>query len=159
MRLDIVNGNIVTGDGETYLEDSSLIVQDGLIIDILRIRHIPYNFYTERFIDAKDGLIIPGLINIHAHCVSFGPILTYAHHPIPEERVILVESLNDPVRYQDIFSGPLIGFNLASPDFGSGWNIDNIKNMLAKRESMGFDTKIPFVSSGPNWGHKLFGDM
>jgi len=31
MRLDIVNGNVVTGDGESFLENTSVIVEDGRI--------------------------------------------------------------------------------------------------------------------------------
>jgi imidazolonepropionase-like amidohydrolase len=88
MRIDIVNGSVVPGDGESFLEDTSVITQDGLITDLPRMRHIPYNFYSHRVIDAQGGIIMPGLINIHTHCISFGPILTYAHRPIPEQRVL-----------------------------------------------------------------------
>jgi imidazolonepropionase-like amidohydrolase len=39
-------------------------------------------------IDAEGGLIIPGLINIQVHGVTFGPLFPEGWKPIPEERVI-----------------------------------------------------------------------
>ena len=83
MRIDIVNGDVVTGDGKSYLEDTSVTTQDGLITDLPKIRHVPYNIYTDRVIDAKGGLILPGLINIHAHAVCFGPLLSRASEGCP----------------------------------------------------------------------------
>ncbi len=89
MRIDIVNGHVVTGDGESYLEDTSVITEDGLITDLPRIRHIPYRMYSDRVLDAQGGLIMPGLINIHAHAVCFGPLCPgLPRDGVPEERIL-----------------------------------------------------------------------
>ena len=88
MRLDIVNGNVVTGDGESYLEDTSVIIEDGIITATAKVRHIPYNFYSRRVINAEGGTIMPGLIDLHTHGVSFGPLLPWGWAPLPEERIL-----------------------------------------------------------------------
>jgi imidazolonepropionase-like amidohydrolase len=88
VRIDIVNGSIVTGDGESFLENTSLIIKDGFIDDLPSVRYIPYNAYADRVIDAKGGLIIPGVINIHAHGISFGPFFPYAWKRLSKERVL-----------------------------------------------------------------------
>ncbi len=88
MRIDIVNVNIVTGDGKTFLEKASVIVQDGFVSEIQQVQYIPYNAYADRVIDAKGGLIIPGLINIHSHGVSLGPFLPSAWKEISKERIL-----------------------------------------------------------------------
>jgi imidazolonepropionase-like amidohydrolase len=88
MRTDIVNGSIVTGDGESLLENTSLIIRDGLIEDLPPVRYIPYNAYADRVIDAGGGLIIPGVINLHSHGISFGPFFPYAWKRLSEEKVL-----------------------------------------------------------------------
>ena len=88
MRIDIVNCDVVTGDGESYLEDTSVIVEDGIIADLPKIRHVPYNFYSNRVIDARGDLVLPGLINIHAHAICFGPLQIWGWPQLPEERIL-----------------------------------------------------------------------
>ena len=89
MRIDVVNGHVVTGDGESYLEDTSVITQDGLITDLPKIRHVPYRMYSHRVLDAQGGLIMPGLINIHAHAVCFGPLCPgLPRDGVPEQRIL-----------------------------------------------------------------------
>ena len=89
MRLDVVNGHVVTGDGRSYLEDTSVATEDGLITDLHRIRHLPYRVYSHRVLDAQGGLILPGLINIHTHVVSYGPLCPgLPRDGAPEERIL-----------------------------------------------------------------------
>ncbi len=89
MRLDVVNGHVVTGDGRSYLEDTSVATEDGLITALHRIRHLPYRVYSQRVLDAEGGLILPGLINIHTHVVSFGPLCPgLPRDGAPEERIL-----------------------------------------------------------------------
>ncbi|MEE9399554.1 MAG: hypothetical protein V3V23_04730, partial [Dehalococcoidales bacterium] len=88
MRLDIVNGNVVTGDGESFLENTSVITEGGFIADIPRVRHVPYNAYADRYIDAKGGLIIPGVINIHAHAIAFGTYQPWGLKGLSTERLL-----------------------------------------------------------------------
>ena len=88
MRLDIVNGTVVTGDGEAVLEKTSVMIQDGFIADLPPVPYIPYNAYADRVINADGGLIIPGVINIHAHGVSFGPFFPYAWRRLSTRTVL-----------------------------------------------------------------------
>jgi imidazolonepropionase-like amidohydrolase len=96
VRLDIVNGDIVTGDGATYLDGSSIVIEDGLITDVPPHRYIAYNFYSHRVINAQGGIVMPGFINTHTHAVSFGPTLVWGWTPIPRERVLA--NLDDHLR-------------------------------------------------------------
>ena len=87
MRLDIINaGGIVTGDGKTILENTSVIIENGIITDMPKVGYIAYNYDADRFIDAKGGLVIPGVINIHAHGCALGPFVPYAWKSPPRER-------------------------------------------------------------------------
>jgi len=87
MRLDIVNASgIVTGDGKTVLENTSVIIENGFITDMPKVSYIAYNYDADRFIDAKGGLVIPGVINIHAHGCALGPFIPYAWKMPPMER-------------------------------------------------------------------------
>ncbi len=88
MRLDILNGNVITGDGNEMLENRSVVIEDGFITDLPKVNYIPYNTYADGFIDAKGDYVIPGLINIHTHGTSFGPFMPYVWKRIPYERFI-----------------------------------------------------------------------
>jgi hypothetical protein len=88
MRIDIVNGNVVTGDGKSFLEKTSVIIQEGFISSIPPVQYVLYNAAADRVINAKGGLIIPGLINIHSHGVSFGPFFPYAWKEMSKERIL-----------------------------------------------------------------------
>jgi imidazolonepropionase-like amidohydrolase len=88
MRIDIVNGGVVTGDGTSFLEKTSVIIEDGFISSVPQVQYIAYNAAADRIINAKGGLIIPGLINIHTHGVSFGPFLPYAWKAMSKERIL-----------------------------------------------------------------------
>lgn len=72
MRTLIFNANIITGDGKTILEDHSLIVGGELIEGIIGV---PYPRYVkpDLAINARNGFVIPGIINHHAHNVTLGP--------------------------------------------------------------------------------------
>jgi len=92
MRTLIFNASIITGDGKTILEDHSLILEDGLISEILGT---PYPYYdrSDKTIDARGGFMIPGIINHHTHGITTGPLFDgAAQAPLPLSRV--VEHLN-----------------------------------------------------------------
>ena len=88
MRIDIVNADVVTGDGSSYLDHSSVVIEDGLITDVPRVPYIAYNFYAHRVINAQGGIVMPGLINTHAHAITFGPTMVWGWQQIPRERIL-----------------------------------------------------------------------
>jgi imidazolonepropionase-like amidohydrolase len=88
MRTDIVNCSIVTGDGESILDNTSMIVEDCFIAELPRISYIPYNAYADRVINARGSLVIPGVINNHAHGVAFGSFQPWALPGLSKERLL-----------------------------------------------------------------------
>ena len=96
MRVDIVNGNVITGDGESVLENTSVIIEDSMITELPKVKYIPYNAYADKVINAKGGLIIPGVINIHAHGVAFGSFQPWALPGLSQERILF--NLNNHLR-------------------------------------------------------------
>ena len=88
MRLDIVNGSIVTGDGVSLLENTAIIIEEGLITDLPKVSYVPYNAYADKYINANGGLIIPGIINIHSHGIAFGPFFPYGWRRPSPERIL-----------------------------------------------------------------------
>lgn len=85
MRLAIINTNVIAGDGHTLIEDCSVIVEKGIIIDIIGEQY-PYYEPADEIIDARSNLTIPGLINHHVHGLSIGPIQAIAQPPLSEKR-------------------------------------------------------------------------
>jgi imidazolonepropionase-like amidohydrolase len=88
MRVIITNGSVVSGDGMSFLEKTSVIIENGAILALQPVRDTATYATNARIIDAKGGLIIPGLISIHTHGVSFGPFFPYAWKEIPKERIL-----------------------------------------------------------------------
>ncbi|MFC1912023.1 hypothetical protein ACFLXG_02555 [Chloroflexota bacterium] len=87
MRILIFNANIITGDGETILENHSLAIEGELIDGIINVPYPNYDI-ADRVLDAKGDFIIPGIINHHAHSVATGPTSAgEAELPLPKSRV------------------------------------------------------------------------
>src|SRR5690349_6223729 len=83
------NGVVVTGDGGSVVEPASLVVEDGLIRDVVHGAAAAGAFESaERVIDAAGMAIIPGVINNHAHGVAFGPFQPNAQAPLSREHVL-----------------------------------------------------------------------
>lgn len=88
MRTLIVNANIVTGDGNTILDNRSIVIE-GELIESIRTNPCPLADSASRIIDASGGLVIPGLIDSHDHGVTTGPYVFDCALPgLPKERVI-----------------------------------------------------------------------
>lgn len=58
------------GEGVGYLEDNSVAIDRGKIIEIGNIDKINKEYTANKKIDAKDKLVIPGLIDAHMHTSS-----------------------------------------------------------------------------------------
>ncbi len=96
MKIIIVNGTVIPGDGETILKDHSLVVEDGMIADVINHRFLAYDPAGE-IIDAKGGLIIPGIINHHSHGGAVAPFNVFGEKSLPIQRV--VHNLNRHMLY------------------------------------------------------------
>ncbi len=70
MKTRIVGGWIIGFDGTKHvlLEDSEVVFRDREITFVGK----SYRERVDRTIDATDKLVLPGLINIHTHCLSAG---------------------------------------------------------------------------------------
>lgn len=65
------NGRVITRDAQRPLiEDGCVAVCDGLIAEIGATAELRENYAGAQFIDARGGLIMPGLINAHTHLYS-----------------------------------------------------------------------------------------
>jgi hypothetical protein len=87
MRMIIANGTVVTGDGKTILNDHSVVIEDGMIVDLMHQPFPPYDPAGE-IIDAKGGLVIPGVINHHSHGGTVGPFNVFGENSLPTQRVL-----------------------------------------------------------------------
>lgn len=84
--LSIVNGTVVTGDGSTVLENSSIKIRDESITDVQEIQFIPYDS-ANKTIDAEGDFVIPGIINHHVHHIIFGTGFLYGIRLYRRERI------------------------------------------------------------------------
>ena len=71
----LLNGQIVTGDGKTFIETGTVIITDGNIKEVISGYQEKKMFSeTEYIIDASDLLMMPGVINHHTHGIVQGPL-------------------------------------------------------------------------------------
>jgi putative selenium metabolism protein SsnA len=65
------NGRLITRDSNNpFMENGCLCIKDNLIYDMGNTEDIRKRYPNEEFIDANNGLIMPGLINPHHHIYS-----------------------------------------------------------------------------------------
>lgn len=88
-RIIVRNGTLVPGDGRSVIASGALVVEDGRIREILQGEAARGSFEgADRVIDATDRVVMPGVINNHAHGIAFGPIFPSGHEPLPREQVL-----------------------------------------------------------------------
>src|ERR1022692_2045725 len=69
--LLVGNGRLITRDPAfPLLDNGCVVIHEGTIIEIGSTSSILASYPEERFIDARGGLIMPGLINAHTHLYS-----------------------------------------------------------------------------------------
>lgn len=67
----IGNGKVLTRDADnTFLEDGSVCVEGNVIVDIGSTKEMQEKYKDAEFVDAKKGVIMPGMINTHHHIYS-----------------------------------------------------------------------------------------
>jgi len=69
--LLIGNGRLITRDeNELYIENGCVVIQDHLIIEVGSTPNMQEKYSNASFIDARNRVIMPGLINTHMHLYS-----------------------------------------------------------------------------------------
>ena len=87
MRTLIFNANIITGDGKTFLENKSLVLNGEVIDGIMAVTHPTYAA-ADLAIDAEGGFVIPGIIDNHVHGITMAPFNDGNASPaLPKSRV------------------------------------------------------------------------
>jgi len=86
MRTLIRNATVVDGTGGPVRERASVIVEDHLIAGVVD-RPAPYYDRADRIIDARDGYVLPGVLNHHVHGLTRGPLMISGEPPLTDERV------------------------------------------------------------------------
>lgn len=67
----IGNGRVITRDSDNlFIENGCVCVNENLIYDLGNTEEMKEKYSQSEFIDAKKGLIMPGLINTHHHIYS-----------------------------------------------------------------------------------------
>ncbi len=86
MRTLIVNAVVIDGTGAKARPDSTVVIQDHIIEEVVP-RPAVYYDRADILIDAHGGFVIPGLINHHAHGLTRGPFLILGEPPLSDARV------------------------------------------------------------------------
>ncbi|WP_425058904.1 Putative aminohydrolase SsnA [Sporomusa carbonis] len=69
--LLIGNGRLITRDSrQPYFEDGCVVIEDNLVAEVGTTAAMRRKFPGGRFIDARNKVIMPGLINTHMHLYS-----------------------------------------------------------------------------------------
>ncbi len=68
----LANGRLITRDpdGIGYLADGGVVTDGGKIVEVGATADLKAKYPTAEFVDAKGGVIMPGLINAHTHIYS-----------------------------------------------------------------------------------------
>ena len=86
MRTLIINAVVVDGTGAPARPDSTVVVEDHLISEIVPNR-APYYDRAGMIIDARDGFVLPGVVNHHAHGLTRGPLMIVGEPALEDARV------------------------------------------------------------------------
>jgi 5-methylthioadenosine/S-adenosylhomocysteine deaminase len=73
-RILIKNASVITVDNQNrIIKDGAIFIENDLIADIGKTDHLSpkYSSKSDKVIDAKQNIVIPGLINTHTHTVFY----------------------------------------------------------------------------------------
>jgi cytosine/adenosine deaminase-related metal-dependent hydrolase len=106
--LFLTNATIVTGDGQTVIDNGTVVVEDGRIVDV-REGTISGEAGHEHH-DLGGRLLVPGAINSHSHGGVPSPLYASAAPPLPLEKCL--ENLDKHLRGGTTTTLSVDGFNL-----------------------------------------------
>ncbi|MCG2622547.1 amidohydrolase family protein [Arthrobacter sp. I2-34] len=84
MSTLIQGGTVVPGTGDTVIANGVVVLRHGRVADVLT-RWDPVQEFAGETIDAAGCVVMPGLINCHAHGVSPGPLFPSAAARLAEQ--------------------------------------------------------------------------
>lgn len=76
--IALVGGTLIDGNGGSPVEDSSVIISKGRIIDVGKVAEIPVPAEA-LVVDARGKYVMPGLIDVHVHYFDWMGELFLAH--------------------------------------------------------------------------------
>ena len=79
----VTGGTIVTGDGSSFIPDGQVLIRGNRIADVGR----GFAAQDNEVIDASGQIVMPGLINTHAHGCVQGPFVPVASPALSEAEV------------------------------------------------------------------------
>jgi len=80
--LLIKEAGLVTGDGMTFLDKANIVIRGDKIVYVDQEK--PSGVTFTNILEGKDKLVLPGIINIHAHGIIPGaPLFSNASDPLP----------------------------------------------------------------------------
>ena len=69
--LLVGNGKVITRDEALpYLEDGAVLLDGEAVREVGPLAELKAKYPGTEFVDAKGGVIMPGLINVHTHIYS-----------------------------------------------------------------------------------------
>ncbi len=81
------DAKVVTGDSTTIYERATVIIENGVIAEVTERFSEPAE-HDAKVIDGSGKVLVPGMINHHAHGVVNGPIFASAAEPLGMPKVI-----------------------------------------------------------------------
>lgn len=85
MSTLIRGGTVVPGSGDAVINAGAVVVRDGHIAEVLH-HWDPEQGFAGEIIDASGCVIMPGLINLHTHGVTPGPLFPSGASALPTEQ-------------------------------------------------------------------------
>ena len=69
--LLVGNGRLITrSEALPYLEDGAVVLDGGMVVEAGPLAQMRAKYPQAEFVDARGGVIMPGLINVHTHIYS-----------------------------------------------------------------------------------------
>lgn len=87
MRTVILDTNIVDPRQDRIIENSTIVIDNGLISGIYEGIKYRYDYKVNILIDGENGYLIPGLINHHSHGFTLGPLFPSASKPMSFDNI------------------------------------------------------------------------
>ena len=86
MRTLITSATVIDGTGAAATPDSTIVIEDHCIVDVITRPAVIYD-RADFVIDALGAIVIPGIINHHAHGLTRGPLMITGEPPLTDSRV------------------------------------------------------------------------